>query len=60
MCVDILPASVSVYCGRVVPMRPKEGAGSPWDWGYRWLLAAVWVMGIEPGSSGRLANAFDH
>jgi len=27
----------------------------PWDWSYRQLWAAMWLLGIEPGSSGGAA-----
>jgi hypothetical protein len=28
----------------------------PWNWSYRQSQAAIWVLGIEPGSSGRAAS----
>ncbi|KAL6086523.1 hypothetical protein STEG23_035519 [Scotinomys teguina] len=31
----------------------------PWNWSYRQLPAAVWVLGIEPASSGRAASALN-
>lgn len=32
----------------------------PWNWSCRQFWAAIWVMGIEPGSSGRAASALNH
>ena len=32
------------------------GDQSPWNWRYRQLWAAMWVPGIEPGSSGRAVS----
>lgn len=30
-----------------------------WKWSYRWLLAALWVLGTKPGSYARAANTFN-
>ena len=31
-----------------------------WNWSYRQVWAAIWVLGLEPGSSGRAASALNH
>lgn len=31
----------------------------PWNWSYRYLMAAMSMLGIEHGSSGRAANIFN-
>ena len=31
-----------------------------WNWSYRQLWAAMWVLGMEPGPSGRAASALNH
>lgn len=31
----------------------------PWNWSYRWLWAAVWVLGTEPEYTGRTASALN-
>ena len=35
------------------------GYQKPWNWSYTQLWAVVWVLGIEPGSSGRTASALN-
>jgi len=49
MCIDVLPACISA-----------GGCQNPWDWSYRQLGAALWVLGIEPWSSGRTTSAPNH
>jgi hypothetical protein len=49
-------------CATRVPM-PKEatrGHWIPWDWSYRQLSATVWVLIIEPWSSGRAVRTLNH
>lgn len=31
-----------------------------WNWSCRWVWAAMWVLGIEPRSTGRAASALKH
>lgn len=31
-----------------------------WTWSYRWLSAAMWVLEMEPWSSGKVASALSH
>lgn len=45
MCIGVLPTGMSVRRCQI-----------PRNWSYRQLRAAVWVPGIEPGSSGRSAS----
>ena len=35
----------------------RSGGQSLWNWCYRWVWAAMWVLGTEPRSSGRAASA---
>jgi hypothetical protein len=37
--------------------RSEENIWFPWDWNYVQLWAALWVLGIKPWSSGRIASA---
>ena len=46
MYTGVLPASMSVW-----------GCWIPWNRSYRWFWAAMWVLGIEPVSSGRAVSA---
>ena len=36
-----------------------HGCQVPWNWNYRELWTAVWVLGIEPRSSGRAVSALN-
>lgn len=45
MCIAVLPAYVCVV--------------DPWNWSCRQVWAAMWVLRIELGSSGRRANALN-
>ena len=47
MCTGVLPVCMSVWRCQI-----------PWNW--RQLWAAMWVLGIEPRSSGRTASALNH
>lgn len=50
----VLPVYMSVYHVHVVPKEVRQGHQIPWKWSYRWLLAAIWVLGTELlRSSGR-------
>ena len=40
-------------------MEDWRGHWIPWDGNYGWLWAFVWVVGIEPWSSGRTSAAFN-
>jgi hypothetical protein len=49
-----------VFCSHacLCTMRvPRKGSQVAWNGSYRWLWAAMWVLGIEPGSS---AGTFNH
>lgn len=56
MCVDVSPAGMYIcvcspcMCTMLVP-DAHRGIGFSWNWNYRWLLAAMWVLRIKPGSS---------
>ena len=36
------------------------GCRIPWNWNHRQLWAFLWVLGIEPRSSGRTASVLNH
>ena len=38
----------------------RRGRSVPWNYRYKWLLVALRVLRIEPGSPGRAANALIH
>lgn len=50
--IDILPAYLF---NSAVSVEVRRGQQNPWNWHYRWLWAAIWVLGTEPRSSGRAA-----
>lgn len=55
-CMTIQPARMSVCHVRgLVPMEARRGHQISRS--YKWLWAAMWVPGTEPGSSGRVASA---
>jgi hypothetical protein len=61
LCACVLCLHVCM-CGRHVCIqcvqRPGKGIGSnAWNWSYRQLWAAMCVLGIEPGSSAKVASA---
>lgn len=43
----------------VVPLEARRMNQTPRDWSYRWLRAAMWVLGIEPRSFERAADALN-
>ena len=49
MTLSVLPAWTSVW-----------GCWVLWYWSYRQVWAAMWVLGMEPGFSGRAVNALNH
>ena len=51
---------MSMHHACAVPSEAREGIRFPWVWSYRELWAAMWVLRIKPGSSGRAASALNH
>lgn len=51
---SVLPARMYEY--HVHAWHP-EWYQIPWDWSYRGLQTATWVLGMEAGSSGSIVNA---
>ena len=49
MSICVLPACMSAW-----------GCQIPWNWSYRQVWTATWVLGIEPGSSGGAACVLNH
>lgn len=48
---------LQVCLSTTAPMETKRSCQLPCDWSYRWQWAAMWVLGIKPGSSGKAASA---
>lgn len=51
------PARVSAYLVHAVPAEAERGCHILRGWSYRCLWIALWVLGIQPGSSGGAASA---
>ena len=47
---NVLLVYICVY---LVPEKPRRGHQILWNWSNRWLRATMWLLRIEPGSSGR-------
>lgn len=37
-----------VHHTHAVPSEAKSGCQTPWNWSYKWLLASMWLLGMEP------------
>ena len=55
--VFFFPTCVPHIC--LVSLEVKRGCQVPWNWTYRQLCAAIWVLGMEARSSGRAASALN-
>lgn len=44
-------------CVCLVLREARRGCQMPLDWGYRWLWAIIWVLGIKSWSSTRVAGS---
>ena len=55
-----LPACMFMHHVCTVPKEARKGCWIPWNWNYSYLWAAMWVLGIEPGPSGRPASSLNH
>lgn len=42
------------------PLEAKRRYWSPWGCSHRRLYACMWVLGIEPKASGRVAGLLNH
>ena len=51
---------VCAPCVWLVSGKSKRRHQIPWYWSYRWLQDVPWVLGNEPGSSGRVAITPTH
>ena len=49
-----------IACMSFSASRGQKKVLDPWNWNYGHLLAAMWVLGIEPRSSERAASAVSH
>lgn len=52
--------SVSVYHVHATPTEAWRGHHITWNWSYRCLWVATWLLGLEPRSSAKTANGFNH
>lgn len=50
----------SVYRVWLVPKEARKRSGVSWHWSSRWPSAAVWALGIEPGSSAGAVSALNY
>lgn len=46
---------MSVYHRYAVPTEVRQ-CWIPWNWNFRQLLVAMWILGIEPRFPGRAVN----
>lgn len=62
LCMSVLCANIMcASCDCSVPERPKAGrASDPLGLGLHVIIDTISVLGIEPGSSTRAANALSH
>ena len=60
MRMGVLPACIhGQYMHTLLPVETRRGGHwIPYNWSYRWLLAAMWVLRINPGSPARTIGAF--
>lgn len=47
LCLDLLPACVSIPCACLVPVEARRCCQSPWEQSYNWLRAIRWMLVIE-------------
>jgi hypothetical protein len=50
---------VCALCACLVPLKARKGHWISWNWSYRWLRAAMWVLGIELWSPEWVASALN-
>lgn len=55
---DVVLACMCPIC-MAVPKEARRGPPILWKWNYRQLRAAMWVLGIEPRSFERAADALN-
>ena len=46
-------------CAHLLSVEAGRRYLIPWNWNYGQLLAAAWVLGIEPRSSAKAASALN-
>lgn len=53
---------IACRCTFVVqcPWRTEDDIKFSWKWNCGWLLASIWVLGIDPKSIARAAHVFNH
>jgi hypothetical protein len=56
----ILSACMLIHHMYALHMELRRGHWILWNWSYRRLWAAMWVLGTKPQSSARPASAPDH
>lgn len=55
----VLAACKSVYQVSAMPTEIRREWQIPWDWSHK-QLDTMWVIGIKPGSSRRVASVLNH
>jgi hypothetical protein len=60
VCLSFLCMYICASCVCLVPRKIRRGCWIHWEWSYRCLGAAMWVLGTEPRSSEAAASAFNH
>ena len=57
--IGILPTCIFVYLFHAGPTEVRGGHWILWNWGWRQLWSAIWVLGVKTGSPGRAATALN-
>jgi hypothetical protein len=55
----VLPVCIDACHACLVPTEGRRRHQIPWNWSYRQLQAAMWVLRIESRCPGRVANALN-
>lgn len=55
ICTSVLSACRYMYHMHVVHTKVRRGHQSPWNWTNSWLRGIMYMLGMEPRSSGRAA-----
>ena len=54
---EFLPTCMQVHAACAMHFRIRRRHQVHWNWNYVWLCATMFVLGTEPRSSARVANA---
>lgn len=56
----VLFACIFMHHMHLVATEDRRRCPIPWNWSYKQSRVAIWVLGIDPRSYTRAANAFNH